>query len=74
MSLLLPQERAGVVQAVRPVEIHGDRYVDLLVELEGEPGPRALRVGATECPADLAAGERVKVRFVMGVATVVQRA
>ena len=38
-------------------------------------GPPATgRVSATECPADLTPGERVSVRFVMGVMVRVARA
>jgi hypothetical protein len=74
MSLLLPQTRAGVVQSARPVDIHGDRYVDVAVSLEEDGGTFTGRVSATECPSDLAPGERVSVKFTMGVATRVERA
>ena len=68
MSLLLPQNRAGIVRAATPVSIHDDRYVDLVVTLDGEAGPPVTgRLSAGECPANLAPGERVTVRFVMGV-------
>jgi hypothetical protein len=76
MSLLLPQERAGTVRAMRPVDIHGDRYVDLSVELDeaaGSTTPSTGRISAGECPADLAPGDRVSVRFVMGVMVRVSR-
>lgn len=73
MSLLLPQQIAGVVRAARPVDIHGDRYVDLTVALEGTLEPRTGRVSASECPPDLAPGEKVSVRFVMGVMVRVER-
>jgi hypothetical protein len=74
VSLLLPQEIACVVRGVRAVDIHGDRYVDVAVET-GEQPPRALsgRVPAGECPADLAPGERVSAKFVMGVMVRVMR-
>jgi hypothetical protein len=71
---LLPQEIAGVVRAARPVDIHGDRYVDVSVETEEAPAQtRTGRVSAGECPADLAPGDRVSVRFVMGVMVSVKR-
>lgn len=75
MSFLLPQTRTGTVRSVRPVDIHGDRYVDLTVSLDdlGE-APVTGRVGAMECPADLAPGERVSLSFTMGVITKVSRA
>ena len=74
MSLLLPQTRTGTVRSVTPVSIHGDRYVDLVIVLEGGAGPPvAGRVGASECPDCLMPGERVSVRFTMGVMVRVAR-
>ncbi len=74
MSLLLPQNKTGTVRAVKPVDIHGDRWVDLAVELDDLPGAgQTGRVAASECPADLAPGERVSVRFVMGQMMRVER-
>jgi len=74
VSLLLPQTRTGTVQSSTPVDIHGDRYVDLVIELEGDAGPPVVgRVGATECPVSLMPGERVSVRFTMGVMVRVAR-
>jgi hypothetical protein len=75
VSLLLPQTRVGIVRSATPVSIHGDRYVDLAVALEGDAGPPAVgRVGALDCPEDLVPGERVSVRFTMGVMVKVARA
>lgn len=74
VNLLLPQTRAGIVQSSTPVNIHGDRYVDLSITLEGETGPPVVgRVGATACPESLTRGERVSVRFTMGVMVRVAR-
>ncbi len=73
MSLLLPQSRAGVLRAIRPVDIHGDRWVDLAVDLEDGVTTTG-RLAASELPADLAPGDRVSVRFVMGQMTKVERA
>jgi len=74
MNLLLPQTRAGAVRSATPVDIHGDRFVDVAILLDGETGsPATGRVSATECPAALAPGERVSVRFVMGVMVKVAR-
>jgi len=74
MSLLLPQTRAGTVRSATPVSIHGDRYVDLVIALEGEAGPPVVgRMGADECPEGLAPGDRVNVRFTMGVMVRVTR-
>ena len=75
VSLLLPQTRTGTIQRATALDIHGDRYVDLLIALDGESGPPVGgRVGASDCPADLAAGDLVGVRFTMGVMVRVERA
>ncbi len=68
VSLLLPQTRIGTVRSATPVSIHGDRYLDLVIALEGDSGPPVLgRVGADDCPESLAPGERVSVRLTLGV-------
>lgn len=74
MSLLLPQQRTGTVRATRTVDLHGDRWLDLLVAFDGDAGATALRVAFDACPADLAVDDRVAVRLVMGTATRVERA
>jgi hypothetical protein len=75
MSLLLPRTVPATVHAVRPLDIHGDRYVDVQLELDDEPGAlRAARIAASECPADLAPGDRVEARFTMGVLVRLARA
>jgi hypothetical protein len=73
VSLLLPQTRAGVVRSVTPVSIHGDPYVDLVIALEGTEPPVVGRVGADDCPESLMPGERVSVRFIVGVMVRVAR-
>jgi len=74
LSLLLPQEIGATVRAVRPLDIHGDRYVDVTLTTDEEPDrARTGRVPASECPADLTPGEKVRVRFVMGVMVGVKR-
>lgn len=73
MTFLLPQERIAMLQSMRAVEIHGDRYLDLALLYDGEPAPRVARVSRSECPEGLTAGNRVSVRLVMGVVTRVSR-
>jgi hypothetical protein len=42
--------------------------VDIVIALDGDAGPPMIgRVGADDCPESLAPGERVRVRFTMGV-------
>ena len=74
MNLLLPQTRTGTVRAATRLDIHGDRYVDLSLALDDEPGPPVTgRIGAGECPEALAPGDRVSARFVMGTLVKVVR-
>jgi hypothetical protein len=74
MSLLLPQNRTGLLRAATPVDIHGDRYVDVAIALDDDAGPATVgRLGAGDCAAGLAPGDRVRVRFIMGVMVSVAR-
>ena len=74
MSFLLPQTKAGTVVAVRPLDIHGDRYVDIRLDLDDAPGqPIDARVSASECPPGLAASDRIEARFTMGVIVRISR-
>jgi hypothetical protein len=48
--------------------------VDVAITLEGDAGPPVVgRVGAADCPDSLMPGERVSVRFTMGVMVRVAR-
>lgn len=71
MSFLLPQDRFATVDRMQSVDIHGDRYFDLALVYEGDvaDGTRLARVSQSECPAGMAAGDRVSVRIVLGVVT-----
>jgi hypothetical protein len=74
VSLPVPQTRAGGVRSVTPVCIHGDRHVDLVIALDGDAGPPVVgRVGAENCPKNLAPRDRGSVRFTMGVIVRVAR-
>ncbi len=72
MNFLLPQTREGIVQGVRLVDIHGDRYLDIALVLDDGATAQG-RVSVLECPPELAVGERVSARFAMGVMTSVKR-
>jgi len=74
MSFLLPQTREATVLQVREVILHGDRYLDLQLQVdEPEHARLNVRLGAAECPADLAVGDKVQARIVMGVVVKVER-
>jgi hypothetical protein len=74
MSFLLPQTREATVVQVREVSLHGDRYLDFVLQVD-EPGsaPLSVRLGAAECPADLAEGDKVQARILMGVVVKLER-
>ena len=65
MTFLLPRTVAARVVSARLVDIHGDRWVDVALEPAGEP-PLTGRVAAGDCPHDLAPGETVDARIVLG--------
>jgi hypothetical protein len=68
MSFLLPETHVGTLRSAKAIDIHGDRHVDIAVELDDPASEvRVGRVPATEVPAGLVPGQRVSVRFVMGV-------
>lgn len=73
MSLLMAQTRTGTVNSVRPLNIHGDRYMDLAISLESDEikdsrmEPISGRVSAQACPPDLVSGDKVSVRITMGM-------
>ena len=74
MNFLLPQDRIGILKNLRPVDIHSDRYLDLWIEFDEPVGEtRRGRLPVSECPADLVIGERVTVKFVMGLMVKVGR-
>ena len=74
MNFLLPQTREATVMQVREVSLHGDRYLDLVLQVD-EPGsaPLSVRLGAAECPASLAEGDKVQARIMMGVVVKLER-
>jgi len=74
MNYLLPQERPGTLKALQALDLHSDHYLDVWVEFDEPAGEtRRGRLPVSECPTDLVAGERVSVRFVMGVMVKVAR-
>ncbi len=74
MNFLLPQTREATVLKVHGVSLHGDRYLDLVLQVD-EPGsaPLSVRLGAAECPAGLTEGDKVRARILMGVVVQIER-
>jgi hypothetical protein len=57
------------VNAVRPFDIHGDRYLELHVTRADDPSDHLVRVPQHAVKADLAPGRRVTLTFLMGQVT-----
>jgi hypothetical protein len=60
---------AGEIIAAHLIDIHGTRMLDVRYLLDGEPEPRAARVGLEAVPETLAPGDRVVVHLLMNVVT-----
>ena len=74
MALLLTQTWGATIRSSRPVDIHGDRFIDVVLTLDDSAGtPVKGRVTQTECPEGMTAGDRVEVSFTMGVITRITR-
>jgi hypothetical protein len=58
-------EREAIVVEVRPWDAHGAGFVDVSV-VYPDRTLETTRLGRESAPSDLEAGERVKVRLVMG--------
>ncbi len=59
------------VKSVRPFAIHGDIYWDLLATRIDMPGELSLRVPQHATKVEPAAGQRLKVSFLMGQVTTI---
>ncbi|MFN8638106.1 MAG: hypothetical protein U0360_01305 [Dehalococcoidia bacterium] len=57
----------GTVQAAQPYELHGTRYYQLIVLLDGEPRPREARLSHDMAYPDPAPGDRVEVHAILGI-------
>ncbi|GAB4251976.1 MAG: hypothetical protein Kow00109_27600 [Acidobacteriota bacterium] len=64
----LQSEIRGVVRTVRPYQIHGARFYELGLALEGDPPDTVRRVRVSDNLAyrDPQPGDAVRVAFVMG--------
>lgn len=61
--MLIVPGQEGVVLSLVPVSIHGDRYVDVVLEVAGPDGGERLsaRLGTEAVDDDLAPGDRVQI-------------
>lgn len=57
----MPDDEVGTVKALRPFDLHGVTYWDVVVELD-DGRTEAARLGPEGVPAGLQPGERVLVR------------
>jgi hypothetical protein len=71
--MIISGTRDAVIETVRPIDIHGTVYYDLVYRHEGETQPRQARLGAESLYNGLAPGDTVRVSYLMNVATSVER-
>lgn len=71
--MIISGARDAVIDAVRPVDIHGTVYYDLIYRHDGEDQPRQARLGAESLYSDIAPGDAVRVSYLMNVATAIAR-
>lgn len=71
----LSAERLGVIEDVRPIEIHGQRFYEIMFRYEDGPsGGDACRLSWDQVPEDLKAGDRVKVKIILSTVVGMERA
>jgi hypothetical protein len=71
--MIVSGTRNAVIEAVRPLDIHGTIYYDLVYTHDDEAQPRQARLGAESLYSEIAPGDRVLVRYLMNVATTIER-
>jgi hypothetical protein len=71
MQLPMTGSWSVIVNAVRPFAIHGDLYWELIVTKPDAPGEISLRVPQHAAKVEPAAGQQLKVSFLMGQVTTI---
>lgn len=72
--MIMSGSREAIIETVQLIDIHGTRFYDLRYSHVGEAQPRQARVGSEAIYSGPQAGDRVKVAYLMNVATNVERA
>ncbi len=71
--MIMAGSREAVMAAVQLIDIHGTRMYDLAYRHVGEEQLRQARLGPESIYTGLQIGDRVKVAYLMNVATAVER-
>lgn len=71
--MIMSGSREAVLNEVHAISVHGTVFYDLVYTHEGETQPRRARVGAESVYTGPIAGDRVRVSYLMNVATAVER-
>jgi hypothetical protein len=67
---MLKGSREAIVRKIQPISIHGQISLDVYYVEPDDPGQvRIARVGQEAVPKRLEAGDRVRVHYLLGVAT-----
>jgi hypothetical protein len=56
----------GTVRGTADADIHGDRYHDIALLLDGEAAPLAVRLPQHICPRPPKQGDRITLQLLMG--------
>jgi hypothetical protein len=68
--MIVSGSREASIQAIQAVSIHGTIYYDLIYVHNDEPGrPRQARLGEESIYAGAQTGDKIKVTYLMNVAT-----
>ena len=72
---MLKGSRVAILRKVQPVSIHGQISLDVVFSDAGDPdGPVSVaRVGGESVPRNLEPGDRIELRYLMGVVTEVTK-
>ncbi len=72
---MLKGSRDAVLRRVQPISIHGQLSYDVHYTFEDDPDqPHVARIGPEAVARDLQPGDRVRLDFLVGVVTQIQRA
>lgn len=72
--MIMAGEQTATLQQVQLVDIHGSRFYDLVYTHNGEEDQfRRARLGIDDVYANPAPGDVVRISYLMGVATRVER-
>ncbi|NJN18170.1 MAG: hypothetical protein HC822_18840 [Oscillochloris sp.] len=70
--MIMSGTRDAQIEALQKIDIHGTLMYDVQYRHDGESQSRRARLGAESLPANLRPGNRVRVHYLMNVATAIE--